>query len=618
MIIGELSLFTEISTFTNVAPFTFQCLPALHTTANYWIDTFGAEDESISIIKNITAFINNSIYNYSYTNSLTDCIDTVESFFWDAANQILYIHFDHDVYYSTDKNEYSNSRGFTDSGVVYIDSLYYMPAIKSIPGIEQQQDLINYDKLAFISGSGEHNNVGGQLDFLIDIQVMGNDYRLYHLQKTPGVYNYTRDDLTSLAAFFIEDYSVGLSKVDFDFQDIRKKQNVKILDELFSQDDYPNLKDEYVDDPIPLAYGIIRISEAIPVDGEAGSGTTTYRQALYLSSLGTVQVEIDGKWTTKATASTDLDNGSFTLSEANSRKANGEPYKCRVVNSIGYTVTYASDVIKYLNLKYLSIKYINSLYDTDEWEEEETQLETIGILFNKRIELFEAIRLVQAGANKGFRYEIKPDGRRTIRIDDWDRDVSYRINNSIIKDIDDIEVKTNHELLAAYVEIKYGKDYINDKYYSYINSDYADDTIENNRQYPTITMETALPLTALAVERAEYYASRLYQIHSTVELKIMGTEWYDLRIYDIIEVELTPALIDGDSGEILDDGREFYGIWKAQVLSINPDFDGLLNNINVILIEQLEAIEYVLTTEDDKIILLEGTEKIKIALEGTA
>jgi hypothetical protein len=599
MIIGELTLLQAAGPFTNTAPFTYKSLPASYQAANYWVNLFGAADESVTITKNITSFIQGSAIHYSNVLSLLDCIDIETSFFWDSINEILYDHVSHNANQFTDTYEYGNSFGFTDTGAIYIDNLFYEPLIKSIPNIAQQQDIINYKQLSFLSGSIEMDNTEGKLDFLIDLNIMGNDYRLYFLETEAGIQNYNRTEFVSLAAFFLEDYTIGLSTTIFDLQDIRKKQNVKILTELFTVAEYSDLNEKYIDKPIPLLYGQVRVSEAIPVDGDAGSGTVEFRQAIILTSIGTVQVEIDDLWTTKATASVDLSTGSFTLSEANGRQANGTPYKCRVIDSVGIDITYASDVIKELNQRYLLIEFRDSTYNITEWETEEIALTEIGIVFNKSVTLFNAIKDIQNGANIGFRYEIMADGRRTIRIDDWDRTESNYVSNSQILDINNMEVETDHELLAAFLEVQYSRDYQLKNNLSIINSDYSTITRQNNKQEPTIIMETALVTLSDASDRAELYAERFHIIHGIVNLELLGPEWYTLRIYDIIEIEITSGFVDAGSAQVT--GREFYGTWKAQVTKIDPDFVRQSNKISAILIEQIEPVQTVLITKTNSI-----------------
>ncbi len=610
MIISEISKYYESGAQTNIAPFTYQQQPATHQTASYWINEFGAVDESIIFNIYINDFIRDYYNNYSETNNLLDCIDTEQSFFWLATSYILYNHFEHDLSPFTDNYyEYGRAFGFNNKSPIYIDDVFYKPIMLTIPSIAQQQDLVNYEQLAGMTGSIEFTNVEGKFDEFIDIDITGTKIRLYYLNDISGVDNYTRSQLVSLASYFIENDSISMNKYSIDLQDLRLKQNIEIPIETFNTTDYPDIKDSYVENIIPLLYGPVRRSEAIPIDGELGSGNDIdFRQAIILTSLGTVQVEIDDQWTTKTPTATNIILGEFTLAEADGRKANGEPYKCRVVNSIGIAITYSSDIIKDLNERYINVSYNNSLYDTTEWESEEIQLESIGIVFNKSIKLYEAIRMVQAGSNIGFRYDIAADGRRTIRIDDVDRTpIAYIIRNQI-KGLIESPIETNKELLSAIVKVGYAKDYNSDKYLYVTNSDYQDSVLEKYREQPTVEIKTDLITQVQAENRAELYAARFSNMPRVVPLIIMGIDYYTLRIYDVIEAELTLAFVNADTGEVTGE-REFFGVWKIQVLGIDPDFNEQGNNIAGYLIEKVEPVSVVRISEPGVIRIVDNTYK---------
>jgi len=603
MIISEISKYYESEAQTNVAPFTYQQQPATHVTAPYWINEFGAADESIIFNMYINDFIRDYYNNYSQTNSLLDCIDTEQSFYWDSTAYILYVHYEHGYsYYTVNYYEYGRASGYNNKRPIYIEDICYEPLILKIPSIAQQQDLVNYGKLSGMTGAIEYSNNEGKFDEFINVDITGTKNRLYYLKDLPGIDNYTRSQLISLASYFIEDDSISLHKYSTDLQDLRLKQNIKIPLEVFNITDYPDINDRYIDDIIPVLYGQVRRTEAIPIDGETGSGTITFRQALILTNLGTVQVDIDDQWTTKTPTATNLTLGEFTLSEGDGRKANGEPYKCRVVDSTGIVNTYSSDIIIDLNNRFINVAYNNSLYNTTEWEQEELQLESIGIVFNESIKLYEAIRRVQDGSNVGFRYEIAADGRRTIRIDDPARETLSYISRNEIKDLVDAKIKTNKKLLSAIVKVKYAKDYNSDKYLTFTNEDYQNVVLKKYREQPTVELTTDLLTEAQAEERAELYASRFSNMPKIIPLKIMGNNYYTLRVYDVVEAELTLDFVNADTGEITGD-RRFFEVWKIQILGIDPDFEKQGNNITAYLVEKVEPIEEIMIASEGVIFI---------------
>jgi hypothetical protein len=596
MIVCETLEYTELDyAITNQAPFTYKKIPATYRAADYWVNTFGAENDSISFEIYIKDFIEAFSINYTEVDSLLSCIDVEESFFWSASETLQYFHFSHDNNKYTETYEYGTSEGFSDKRSVYIDNLFYKGIIESIPSIAQQQDIINYDKLSFVSGDIVFRNTGGVVDSFIERNLFGTNVFLYYLDDSRNLKNYSRNDLIELRSFFIEDLGRGITNTVFSVQDIRKRQESKVPVELFSDDDYPDINEKYIGNPIPLAYGPIRVSEAYPVDGDVGSGTVEFRQALILISLGTVQVEIDDVWTDKIPTSTNLSTGSFTLSEADGRQSSGAPYKCRVVGSEGIVNTYSPDIIVDLNNRILNIPFNEGTYDVTEWNEEKVQLGEIGILFNKQIDLFDAIKEIQAGSNIGFRYEINASGKRTIRIDDNNRESSRHVSNVDIDNIYAVQVKTQKDLLAGIVKVNYAKDYLLDKYLFIEDSSQEAEVKKAYRQNPFVELNTHLTTETQAEDRAELYLDRFSEVPLVVDLHLKGSEYYTIRIYDIITVEISTGIVDADSGQIIS-GREYYGIWTAKILSIDPRFESILNIVTVNLLEKIEPVTVVRKT----------------------
>ena len=476
MIISELSVQTRITNGEPYRRFVYAYRFTTFTVADYWITTFGAPDESQNDPILITSVTQDFSIDYTAKLNLDACIAEEKSFFWDNFAQTLYIHFIHESAPYTCIIGYGRALPFSDRGV-YIGNIYYPPLIKSVPSFTQQQDILDYEQLSFINGSITFDNHNGELDYLISLNIYGFTIDLYYLDD--NIATPSRTDLQNHYSFFIKNKSISLKDIIVQIQDKRQSKDADFPNEYFNTTDYSNIDDEYDGDIIPVLYGEVFSSEAIPVDGN-DTGTVDYRQALFLTSIGTVQVLIDEVWTTKVPTATDEANGSFTLAQADARKggaAAGQPYKCRVLGSVGFPVTYASDVIKHLNLYYLGIAYNDSNYDTTEWEAEEVSLSTIGVCFNEQIKIYEAIRQIQNGANVGFRYEIN-EGLRTIRINDLDRAVAFSAHYEDILNQGELPVSEDDTHLAASIKVLYNHDYYDKKYKNYVNDTYAADVLE--------------------------------------------------------------------------------------------------------------------------------------------
>jgi len=590
--IAEVSSLNNVPGFAPVEPFVYELRPGFLSLASFWTSTFGAPDESRSYTIVVKSFVRDYNVKYNEVNNYNDCVAQEGSFFWDNPNQVLYVHFEHDHEGWTAIYQYGTYFGFSDSQLVYLDDQEYLPLIDSTPSIRQSQDIVNYDRLAFINGSLTLNNrsrkisgiKSGQLDFFITADLYNNDVFLYYLDDSiiDSADSASRSDLVPLAAFYIEDYDISLKQINLKLQDKRKAQNITIPSEKFNATDYPNIGDES-GTVIPLMYGQVREARAVPTNGDTTSGDVTYRVALLLTVLGTVQVYIDKIWTTVSVSSSSLSTGEFTLLSSDGRDTNGAVRDCRVLLPTGIAITYLSDIIKDLNERFLGIQYLDSNYDTTEWESEETALTSGGWVFDSEINLYEAIRIVQSGANVGFRYEILADGRRTIRIDDTSRTESGRVEPVDILNRDDMPVTTDSDQVFSAIELHYNKSFNSGRFISETNSTYLEEVRARFKQLNTLPVDTLLNNQTDAAASAADRALRFKEIPEIISLNLLGKDFLTLRIFDILDIEATPDFADADTQIIT--GRQYYGFKKGKVISIDPDLKRAVNNVQLQLLD---------------------------------
>lgn len=589
MIIVELLNYLPIDFFSPVDSFVYMYRPATAVQADYWTDIFGAPDETNQETFYIDDIVRNIIESkYSKVATYNDCLSQEKSFFWDADTQIIYIHFEHNQSWYTSQFTYGRAYGYTDQEPIYIDDIEYQPLVLSIPSIAQQEDFQNYKQTSFINGSVVLNNVEGILDWFITANINGQQMSIYYLDPADiSNCGATRVNMVPLGTFYIEDSDIGLEEITIRIQDIRKSQNIEIPGDKFTVANYPDIDEKYINKSIPLVYGPIAEAPAVPVNSES-SGDVTFRLCDTLTVLGQVQIFSGDVWIDVDTITENLSTGEFVVSYADCRKdglPTGKVFNCRVESATGEPITYGSDVIKYLNQKALNIEYTDSNYNITEWEAEELSLSEIGVMFDQEIKLFEAIRLVQEGANIRFRYEINADGRRTIRIDDRARGVSSVITKENYNNQNDITVQTDSDLIAAIVSVDYKKNYESGNYRIEIDDSEVESVVATERQKPTLKIETLLQTSTLALERAGNELDKFSTIPKFIDLELNGQEWYFKRIYDVVKVEITPGEVDLDTLTIT--GREFYGVWTAQVVSIDPRFSLLTNSVRLALIEKL-------------------------------
>jgi len=629
MIVFELSVPTLADAFRCDRPFIYSCAPGVWAMADFWTDPFGAPHEEIFEAMHISSFFRDGINRYSPVSSLTSLLATERSFYWgleqdyihdegelvidegialtDSVSLImrlydegefvidnglelmeigsptmrLYMHVEHDQFLFGSVWQYGKTQGYCKERAVYIDDIFYAPILDSIPSLAQDQDLEAYDSLAFISGAVTFSSHTGDLDWMLDSPPFGLDCFLARLPAQKDIDEYTRSELTYLAALYVEDYRASLSKTTLNLQDRRKAQNIKVPTEKFTEAEYPDIEEWNIDKPIPLLFGTVRAVKPILVNGEDEVSALQYRVAQVLTSLGTVQVKINEDWTTVSPASTNLSTGSFTI--ANGRSDAGTPYECRVLNPANINQKNPLDIIAYLNNRYLGAQDNTDDYDSTEWTAAKAELSDVGLYIDSQVELFEVIRKLQGGSNIGFRYEFKPSGARTARIDDWTRAVSFRIHREDIADIENVEIETDSDLLAATVKIFYAHDYTENKDLEYLDDSKKTAVQLEYRQEPQLEFESLLQNKDSVVEAASLKAEKYSKARKVVSLSVLGASFLSLRIYDIIIVELVPDGYDADS-ETFEGSREWAGIWKAIVLGVDPDISNEKNTVRLALI----------------------------------
>jgi hypothetical protein len=307
----------------------------------------------------------------------------------------------------------------------------------------------------------------------------------------------------------------------------------------------------------------------------------TYKLAPHMTNLGTVQCLGDFGWATVSPISYDLEAGTFTVSAIYARSPGnglgedtGSVLECRLLNPVGIANTSAADVIRDINQRILGIEYTSSNYDFANWETAKATLSPIGVLFTSQMEVYKAIANIQNSCNLGFRYDIGSDGKRRIIFDDWTAEPIANIFWPDIKDNLTLTVKSDSTLLAAIVTAKYAHDYHADTWQTSVDDSRQADVTALYRQTPTMEIDTYLVSEAAAEQRAAFSAERFSKVFSTAEITLHGSQWYGLKIYDIITLELKT------------DRRSYFGRWKAQVIAVDPSLDDLTTKISAVLIER--------------------------------
>jgi hypothetical protein len=664
MNIGEIGVQKEVSRNACVGPFTYIYTIHSRILASFWLAVFAALDESSQEKIFILAVYINSTIRLSQVSTVEACVALPLSFTFNTETSELAINWGQEYHPLFDAADFQYARGFCDGKVVYIDEVEYLPVIDGSPKFTEMQDLINYKKLAMASGNISIHNQGGFVDDINSLSLFNNDVAVYYLEEDARD-EYTRDELTRLRTFILDDVGNSMRGANISLQDVRNTFDVLVPSELFSTDGNPELDDDLLDKPVPLLYGQARAVPAICTNSNATNGSGEYRVCNVLTNIGTVRVMIDEEWNTVTPESVSLATGSFTLSEKNTRGienkgswnpttntptlsdstgVQGQYYLCtatairdlgsgsvtftsgeyayfssdrwsaqeeqptararkvRVESCIGETFDYLPEVIAMIDERENSIPFTDDFYDLDEWNAEKLTTGSGCVYISEQERFYDVIREIQDGSLRRFRYEVNAENKRTIRLDDYTREAGAFIPKEDILENEELKVNTDRETVFAKTVIEYNHDYEGETFETVVDSSQEAAVARNLRQKPTVTYSTKLRTKADAVDRAAFDAVRLGEVRKFAELTLSGVQYLTLRIYDIVHVEL------------FTERREWLGIWKAQV--IGTELKAPFNKVRLVLFERIpwEDENRILKIDDlGNIKITEDTNTIQVA-----
>jgi len=609
MLLTVLANTIKITSLSYVDSFVISMLYS-YTMADWWTVTFGAPDESV--FRKLPLVLNMRVNNVDYTRTTTYAACLASERTWYLSDTAFYIHLDHDIVWEGVVIQYGNGQGFSDTDVVYIDDVEYLPLITQAPSINRAEDIQGYSKLRLISGSLGLSNRGGRLDYLKDSSVIGNESRLSYLDNSKVVDNQAQAaDVVPQAAYFVEEAEYGNAEVGMALQDTRKLDKL-VPTRFFDSTTYPYLNDSIDGKVVPLVFGACRSVKCIPINTElTGTLSATYRCSELLTSISEVRVKIDDTWTVIATSSTDLPNGTFTI--AISRASTGQaPYECQA-DVVGIPVVNAPDIIEYLYLTYENQAFNGTFYDTATWTANKAGVPTCGFVIDKQRAILDIIPDIQNGVFPTFRFDtVVGDTRKTIRLDDKTRPIDWYVSSLDVLNIDDLKPKDVSDYLFGEVTVEFDKDQTEDEYRKITVDTYKQAVIENYQWSNSTTIPTLLTNSTDAQEMADAKALEFSVPIRTIDLILMGQRYFGVELFDIMQVGTAMGRDEYYTGEW--EGREFLGVIKVQVIGIQPDYGSLTTAFTCKILSTVALVTQpdFLVTEDGDYILTEDGDLIEV------
>lgn len=551
----EIGLTRYVTRWACVAPFTFEFTINVAKLADFWIKVFSCKDESTLEKVNVMAVSINATRRLLKYNVFEDVNTHFESYAFNWGSQVLRINYGPDFNPIWDVADFQYSFGICDRKPVTIGGSWYLPVLKEPPKYTIKEDLVNYSRLAMTKLSMKIINHGGELDFMNELTLFNNDVHHYRLPNDERT-EYDREELQPLAGFLFEDIDIALTDGTITGNDVRNTYDVMVPVDVFTAEDYPEMKSEMIGKPIPYCSGPVKVVPAIPTN-DNGTGNVSYRVARSMTSFGVIQLLSDDKWTSFTPVSTNLATGEFVMAQAVAR-VDGDPKKCRCVDAVGEAQTRLTDVIIALDEMANGITFNSSFYDTAEWTSEASRIIQGGFYLSKQKELYNVIKELQEGCNLRFRYEFNSSLLRTIRIDDDSREPIHYIQKEEIKENGTLRITTDRETIFAFSQVGYDKNYEAGTETTYTDSSAQAEVAKNIRQKPTLPISTFLIGEENAIARARLDASTFGKVRRFSEFTLTEEKYLTLRIYDTIIAELETA------------NRKWMGRWKCKVLSVSP------------------------------------------------
>ena len=569
--------------------------------ATFWSDTFGVT-EPLQNKTFITGIVYKHTINYSKKDTQEQCLIDFESYHWNS--QIQYLTIRLGLTYTFDYINYTFDKGIaiglTNDKLRYFDNMPYYPFLLTTPIIEQSVDKFNYDQLSFIVASLQCDNKTGFFNIFKTTSIYGNKVSI----KT-GENGDTYTDLIERVTFYVEDYSFSVDIFDIAIQDIRKTLTAQIPNKILNIIDYPQLGDHSIGKTIKFGYGQLHDVPGMCVNENAlDSEDPKFLFLEIITAVTKVYVKnTDDAWVEDAAITVDLVTGLVTVPSAKTGSSPNYNVLSVKADLTGIENTYASDIIKDLNERFLNLTYDSSNYDTVECEETEIKLDTIGLYMNTTKNIYEWIKEIQSLSTIGFKYTTTADNRRTIHLDNPNKDIVAVVPAIHVKNIALVKAESNKDDVYNKVYIGYNYSIENDSAPRIEITDYFDESFAEYKIERVYNKISGLLDSTAATKRARIQAEDYYKIHRVFELILIGAQYLNLQLYDIITVNLSLQnrtliindayieVLDGASTAVeellttdkyLDEqfdyiqtvlvGDTYFDTIRGQIISIKPDY----------------------------------------------
>jgi hypothetical protein len=582
------------------------------------------------------------LISYREYTKLKDVREYPESFFQDRSSGIVYFHnkahFPFWVLYAPYVNIIY---GLSTDKPLDIEGIHYASGGLSLPAIKDSADNLEYTKMKFKTGSYDLINTKGQYDNAGDF--FGNDFSIKH-----SLFPYTFETTTLDFVYYVSNIKIKLDKTTFSLTDKRKRLSAKIPNEVFTYDDYKfgesptynqgNLYGKTKQDVYGYCINVpaICINAAQAISNE--SYNFTFRVARKITKLEKIEVKMTQPneedpgvfagevWTDQTGyAAFNYEEGTFTLNkdfcmpEFTSQRDYPDMYEVRVTGFF-HPADTPLKILKTLLIDYCSLdweKDFNKAEIESEIGEGTDVDKIIGVMFDKPTDIYAAIEQLQSASVAGWKLTTSGEKFSARRDDDENRILWGKIETQDITNLDEVEIDFNADNYATIIDVSYAKDYYEDDRYQHIIDDSQRQHIFSiyglDKTYEAGSLlKEKNDAVAKATNLAKFFSRPRQMINGVI---LFGTKWLTLRVYDIVEIDLTADtkvdIIESrivrtreyGSGNIIapsyvneryaiatqrrkDLYRTFGGVIKCKVMSIKIDLNKCTNTIDLLFVGQ--------------------------------
>jgi hypothetical protein len=483
---------------------------------------------------------------------------------WAQDGGVLYVHYSGGLpawlFFS---HTYGLAIGRSTGKTRFFDGRKYSAGLDIKLKYRIEADSLEYAKMK-LSGGDYAVPARGEFDSLAGI--LGNDVETsYSLDGAARV---------PLDAMFVKEAETALASVTIRAADKREKLNVPVAAEVFTEAEYPKMKETYYGKNKQEAFGCCRGVPAVCLDARdvytdpaASVYKTfrTFRAASVIASVAKIEVKMtqpeEGQneggdvWVTVPASSPNIKKIDYAKGEIEIYAAqclpllsNGQPDYGNEPYEVRVTGTFRTDGTHWEILKDLLETAMGNTWesqcDTAEMQAELAGTGTVGLFVEKETKIFEIIEALQPSGVYGWQLHSWR-GRLAIRRDDNARAPlpGAGIRGADILNIDEAGVSLSMDDYATTVEVEYQRNYSEDS-----NNALRDDSNRRAlfpvyRNDKTYTAQSRLEYESEARARADYLLAHFASPRPFIRgIRLFGERWLGLRIYDIIGVYLEQDL----------------------------------------------------------------------------